>query len=350
MYTKGLRVSVLCKQASNALKVLRHWVGLPIGKRALGTVAVCAVVLGWGSPLLADTTSAMTGALIGDLGISAWNGSFSNATMDSRPDILPFTGPGLGAVRYTGNSPVNVYYGTNLVAGHATRISGVGTAIATASGGTTSVFGSPLTNYSLTMDPSGSHLPTAGLVGQLAGALSLPNGFTLASGATIYADFYNFVLDYNKPSDYWFDNTTGLMHQVYEGGSIDFYYNNGGSYERFASYIGCSLNNTVNYQANTTATQFNIGTGVPVGNVIVPLSITSTNIFGAVQTTGIIPAQLAVSPYIGLFGRYTTAWNVAFNGDAATIVPEASSVLIVGTCLLGCLGSRRRVATATSPI
>lgn len=274
----------------------------------------------------AAVTVNFAGGFLADNAISAWNGSFSNTTMNSRPDLLPFNGPGIGATRYTGNNPVNLLGSGNILATVYTRINGNGSISATASGGTTSAYGSSFTNYSLQTFASGTRLPTAGATGTLGSALSLPNGTVLGAGTVIYADFLSYVMDYNKAAAYWYDSTTHRTHQVYENGVMDFYYLDGGSYQRFASYQNSTLEFALDY-TNGSGTRQWTGTSTAVNNVILPATMDASGFLGGLNVSGVSPGELGTAPYVGFFATYNTNFAMTFDDLNAYMAPEPSRVV-----------------------
>lgn len=305
-------------------------------------LAVCC----WAAAARAAVTVSFSGGLIADNGISAWNGSYSNATMDSRPDILPFNGPGVGATRYTGNNPVNLLGSGNILATIYTRISGNGTAAVTAAGGTTGAFGTSYTNYNLQTFGSGSRLPIAGATGTLGSALSLPNGTTLTAGTQLYAEFYSYVMDYNEPAAYWYDSGTHLMHQIYENGVMDFYYRDaGGQYHPFASYQNAVLDFSINYQTGVGNSTLWSGTSVPVGNVVLPATMDMSGLVGSLNTGGVIPAQRDAAPYVGFFGNFGASFSASFDTANAFLAPEPGRALMLLAGFMSLVLRRTRRST-----
>lgn len=283
-----------------------------------------------------------TGTLLADNAISAWNGSFNNSTMDSRVDLLPFTSPSTGATRYTGNNPVNLLGSGNVLAGVYTRMGGVGTASVSTITGTTSAFGSSFNNYSVQTYASGSRLPVAGATGTLSAALSLPNGTVLSAGTSVYAELSSYVMDYNNPASFWYDSTTHLTHQVYENGTMDFYYRDGGGlYHPFASYTNSSLDMSANYISNTNTAQWS-GTSTAVGNVLLPATVNFSNFLGILRNNGVITSELNSAPYVGFFGTFDTAFTANFDEGNALMVPEPSRAMLMMLGLLGLMQRRRR--------
>ncbi|HBJ87067.1 MAG TPA: hypothetical protein DDZ88_25050 [Verrucomicrobiales bacterium] len=304
-------------------------------------IASHAATLGTLTPASAVTVT-FDYSYVGHGAISSWNGSFSNATMDSRPDIMPFVSPDTGAVRYTGNHPVNlVVPATTRVAGVYTLLDGVGTTETVSLGTNTSAFGSNRSDYSITSHASGSRLPVAGATGTLTAPLTLPNSVILGSGTQVFADFYAYAMDYNNPASYWYDANTDIQHQVYTGGVMDFYYKDAlDQYHRFASYEDSTVHALVDYIGNADTWIWS-GTNVAVNDVLLPASVS----FGtaiAVNTSGIILSELETDPYVGFFDVRTRSMTVNFNELNATLVPEPSRAVLLLGGLPGMWGRRRR--------
>jgi hypothetical protein len=294
-------------------------------------------------PSASAVTVTFNYSYVGHGAISSWDGNFQNATMNTRPDILPFVSPDTGAIRYGGNHPVNlVAPAATRVAGVYTLLDGVGTSQALTSGGTTSAFGSNRTNYSLTSHASGSRLPVAGATGTLSAPLTLPNSIILGAGTEVFADFYSYSMDYNNPASYWYDSTTMLQHQVYTGGTMDFYYKDGlGDFHLFASYENSSVHALVDY-INALDNWTWSGSSVAVDDVLLPASVTfGTSV--AVGISGVLPAELATNPYVGFFDIRTRSMTVNFDTLNAVLVPEPSRALLLLGGLLA-TGARRRRA------
>ncbi|MDZ4404115.1 PEP-CTERM sorting domain-containing protein [Prosthecobacter sp.] len=277
--------------------------------------------------------------VVGHGSVSSWNGSFSNATMNSRTDILPFTSPVDGATRFGPNHPANAQ--GNVIASTYTQLDGAGTFVTTSLGTTTSVFGSNRPNYSVQSFANGSRLPIAAASGTLGSALNLPNGTLLNAGTTIYADFSAYVMDYNKPADYWHDTTTSLTHQVYEGGTTSFFYQDGlGQYQLLSSYAGSVMELLNNYSTGSTVINWN-GTSTAVNNVLLPATL-QFGVFGDnIQDTGILPSELNTSPYLGFFAIASMPFTANFDLDNATLAPEPARLLLL-LAGAGCVMLRRK--------
>jgi len=303
-----------------------------------------AVIAGLAASMpAAAVTITFNYSYLGHGAISSWDGSFQNATMNDRPDILPFTSPDSGAGRFGTNHPVNlVPPASTRVAGIYSLLDGVGTSETVLLGTSTSAFGSNRPNYSITSHASGSRLPTAGATGVLSAPLTLPNSVILGAGTEVFADFYSYALDYNNPASYWYDVNTDIQHQVYTGGFMDFYYKDAlDQYHRFASYEDSTVHALVDYIGNADTWTWS-GTNVAVNDVLLPASVS----FGtaiAVNTSGIILSELETDPYVGFFDVRTRSMTVNFDELNATLVPEPSrAVLLLGGLLA--LGARRRRA------
>ncbi|MDZ4403575.1 hypothetical protein [Prosthecobacter sp.] len=240
------------------------------------TLLLAAVTLGLG---LTGVSAAVVSVqfnnmfVVGHGSISSWSGSFSNTTMNTRPVLLPFTSPATGAARFGPNHPANLLGQGTLIAVTYSLLDGVGTTATAALGTTTSVFGGTRPNFSIQSYANGARLPVAAASGTLGSALNLPNGTILNAGTTIYADMSAYAMDYNKPASYWHDTTTTLTHQVYEGGTTSFYYQDGlGQYQLLSSYAGSFLELLNNYSTGNTLINRS-GTSTAVNNVLLPATL-----------------------------------------------------------------------------
>jgi hypothetical protein len=270
--------------------------------------------------------------------ISTWDGNFSNATMNTRPDILPFMSSATNAARYGGNHPLNLLGGGTIIAGIFTMLDGAGTTGLTTVAGSTSAFGGSFGNFSIQTYSTGARLPTAGATGVLGSTLSLPNGLSLSAGTQVFADYYSYVLDYDDPASYWYDSTSELQHQVYQGGFMDFYYkDNLDQFHLFARYEDAVVSATVDYVNNVDAWDWT-GNNVAVDNVLLPTGISFSNNI-ALNNSGVILTELDTSPYVGFFSSRTRSFTASFDTDNATLVPEPSSLVLL---LMGTLPLLRR--------
>lgn len=243
---------------------------------------------------------------------------------NSQPVLAPFMSPtGVGGrfANHPGvspNEPFGIY--AALDGAGAFSFSPTGTVRGLPSG--TGSFGAP-----------GMLLPTAAHTGVLPSDLALPGG-TIAAGSTIYSDFAGLRVNLDSAADYWFDTAAGLEHRTYRGGTWSFFYQQGGSFIKFAEYVDVVELFQINWAAGT-ANIFWTATAIPVSDVILPASGTA---FGAavVNVAGFLDNEL-VSPFVSFYGQFPGQLNIAFDVENARAVPEPASaaLMMIGIGLLG---------------
>lgn len=281
-------------------------------------------------------TLAATATFDGDFyahgAISTFTGSFGNAAMTAKPDFMPFMSPAPGATRFLVNPVASL-------GGIPTILNGYGSAELTPLGTTTAALGDVFDNFSLSTFGNGLQLPTAGALGTLDAPLTLGVGDIVPSGTPLYADFRGFVLDHNKPSNFWFDTAEGVMHQVYEGGYMDFYYEDApGSFRNIGSFDSGVLHSVVDYAGDTATHTWSAN---PSPGTLFSLLIEVNSFEGAVRADGVLPAELATDPYVGIFASYETSFSITFAAIPET--PANAAMLALGVVgIMGVRGLRSR--------
>jgi hypothetical protein len=311
--------------------------------RRLFTEATLAVSL-----LTAATTAhaqsfsvTFTGNLLAHGAVSTFNGSFANATLDTQPDILPFVSSESNAARFAGpNNPVNVAANSNILAGIYTRIASSGMAEAQVEHpgvNRVSIFGQNFDTANLVTYPSGTNL-LAAPNGTLNSATSLPDGTFLPSGTQIYAAFSGFVLDPNRPDNYWHDSATNVTHQVYTSGLTQFYYRDGSNaFHLFASSDDSAFHFANRYALNTAMNTWS-GQPDPVGGNSIGVDIQNFSFGNLLTKNGVLNQEYGVTPSLGLYGDYGLNFTATFT---AIPEPSAAALLIGSACIIISLKRRR---------
>ncbi|HUG91937.1 MAG TPA: PEP-CTERM sorting domain-containing protein [Planctomycetaceae bacterium] len=202
-----------------------------------------------------------------------------------------------------------------------------------------------------TFGTPGDGLPLAAHTALLSEELALPNGVTLASGTTLYADLAGFRADFNDPASYWYDEATGVEHRTYTGGTWAFFYEDpaaAGSFLKLAEYRDVVFAWEINLRAGTLTNTW-AGTPEAVEGLRLPAQVSGHGLTSPLSTVGVFSNELD-SPLTGFYGQFLDAYTVTFDVDGAELVsaiPEPSSVALLATGLLSLLGIRRRSALQT---
>lgn len=254
------------------------------------------------------------------------------AFWDDLPLILPFTGP-TSSTRYTGDHPANA--GGVVTGGAYTRLDGTG-AVSIVPTGTSTPYGpGSLPNANITIDGAGAHLPTAAHTGALPSDLNLPGGVSLPSDTVIHSDFDNLVVDFNDAASYYYDSTTGHEHRIYRGGNWVFSYEDpmaSGVFQPLAAYTDVEVALDIDFATLEVFSTWE-ATPVAIPGVNVLLPATGTSMGNAIDTTGFLLNE--TPDFAGLYGVFDGEFDLAFDIDNATSVPEPSSLALLGLCAFG---------------
>jgi hypothetical protein len=237
-------------------------------------------------------------------------GSAYASYYNSLPVVAPFqsaTGAGGRFATYpgSGSSPFFIY----------ARLDGAGAFSFTQTGTT---LGVPSGNGTFT-DP-GTYLPTAAHIGTLASPLFLPSGTVLAGGTTIYSDYADLRVDLNDPASYWLDSATGTEHRTYRAGRWSFFYQNAGTFVKFAEYADVTQSFLINFGTGAVTGTWT-ATPLPIAGFSLPAT-GSSSVAEAINTTGILDNE-KVSPFTGFYGRFPNSLQITFDVEGVTVAEDA---------------------------